>query len=83
MTTSEWIQHDGKGMPVGAQEMVEITCRDGWMSKRPTWAEELTDAAEETGGMWVHGGYGTDIISYRVVPPSKAISAAEEAERDE
>lgn len=78
-TNAGWIEHDGKGMPVSGVTLVEIKCRDGWETKYPTPADEWADHAEDTAGMWLSRGVGTDILSYRVF--SKAITAAEEANR--
>jgi hypothetical protein len=63
--TSEWIEHDGKGIPVGIRldDEVQRKYRDGvvgsWMSTRE--AQNL--------GMWTHRNSDDDIVAYRVVKP--------------
>lgn len=53
----DWIEHDGKGMPVSKYERVEI---------RNAYGEEIAGRANEF--EWVHGR-DCDIIAYRVVSP--------------
>lgn len=53
---SGWIEYDGKGCPAGIPEEIDVKFRDGHThnnSQHWFWS-------------WVHTGYGSDIISYRV-----------------
>jgi hypothetical protein len=89
LKASDWIEHDGKGMPVSPDTKVIVRFRDG--------EEEGPDQAEyaECWGMcgcgsnWSHEFPSpSDIVAYRIILPyradhlfSKAITAAEEAGR--
>ena len=59
----EWIEHDGKGMPVGLQQRVAVRHRNGIVGK--------VMAAKFYG--WGHrpDAPGYDIIAYRIVEQSK------------
>lgn len=62
--TSEWIEHDGKGMPVDGDTIVCIRMRDG--DETPaSW----NTAAEEWIWTWGERDRTGDIIAYRVVKP--------------
>lgn len=68
---SEWIEHDGKGMPVAADVMVIIKCRDGWESKYAEQADGWTEQGYPDCNQWIHkeGALNDkfDIIAYRIV----------------
>ena len=71
--TSEWIEHDGKGMPVRQDEFVVVKFRvpgDGFDLQRPTQARWLDMSGGET-SLWVFSDKypEDDIIAYRVVKP--------------
>lgn len=75
----EWIQHDGKGMPVRPETSVQIKARngyseDGWNSAETAafWAEDERD------GGWNWKGQGGDIIAYRVVHPTSTSQQGEQ-----
>ena len=64
-----WVAHDGKGMPVDGDALVEIRCRneDLWQAIFPGRGELEPSKA----GLlrWSHRGGSGDIIAYRVVHP--------------
>lgn len=68
---SEWIEHDGKGMPVDGDKLVEVRQRDGWESGRPVKASYWTISHDN----WTHdhSRQAYDIVAYRVqdTPPAK------------
>ena len=64
----EWIEHDGKGMPVAPDTKVKV------MWKSMPGQETRVATADYFLGCWD----GDDIEFYRVHEPSKAISSAEE-----
>lgn len=61
--TSEWIEHDGKGMPVGIDDVVQRKYRDGLVGK---W---LSTRKAQNVEMWTHRDHDDDIIAYCVVKP--------------
>lgn len=62
-TAGEWIQHDGKGMPVPVDTIVQVQHGDGWISQHPVRASVLRWAASHA-----HGGK-YDIVAYRIHKP--------------
>jgi hypothetical protein len=77
---ADWIEHDGKGMPIDGETKVVLLFRDGDM--RVGRAAHWDDGGDEYSN-WVHRADDPDfdIVSYRIITPSKAITAAEEAGR--
>lgn len=63
----EWVEHDGKGMPVDGDELVEIRCRneDLWKAIFPGRGD--IGASKASSLRWPHRGTSGDIIAYRVV----------------
>jgi hypothetical protein len=64
--TSEWIEHDGGGMPVGDDEIVHIRMSCGW-------CDENMEASEAHFWNWDWPEYPDpsplDIVQFRVVKP--------------
>lgn len=76
----EWIEHDGRGNPYRAGQMVETVDRCGFTDRFKTIGAAVCDAApEESCWHWaVAGEYGPmDILRHRVVsdPQSEADAA--------
>ena len=71
---AEWIEHDGKGMPVNGNALVAVKFRD-----HSPYYEGLDKAmpAKEWNGLcsndscWVHNGTDGDIIAYRLASTDK------------
>lgn len=57
---TEWIEHDGKGMPVDAETKVIVRFRNGI-------EEDETDAWDACLWEWENYGDGSDIVAYRVI----------------
>lgn len=72
--TSEWIEHDGKDMPVDGKTLVLCRFRDGTDEEAegdpPTLASYWHDDDLECSN-WFHGNSqcGAEIVAYRVVKP--------------
>lgn len=72
---SDWIDHDGKGMPVSGNTFVLCRFRDGVEEDEIDFLEEFEDSAEFWNGdgwrvnLWKHSGGSSDIIAYRIVNP--------------
>ena len=66
----EWIEHDGKGMPVDGEAVVDVMFPDGEVvtaHKAGFW-----DYSDRNSSNWVvpqWGNSGSRIIAYRVVKP--------------
>jgi hypothetical protein len=59
--SDDWIEWEGGSCPVRPTAEVVIRCRDGYETKKPLRAIQLT---------WDHGEpRGQDIIAYRLVKP--------------
>lgn len=60
---SEWIEHDGKGMPVGGDTLVTVHLRDGYKTQLLMRAREFDwDNTYETTPL--------DIMFYRIHEPT-------------
>lgn len=74
---SEWIEHDGKSMPVAHDTLVDVRHRDGDEFERVRAGNREDVYAVD----WSHEDqdFDGDIVAYRVhSQSSKAISSAEE-----
>lgn len=60
-TEDGWIEHDGKGMPVDIDTVVQRKYRDGLIGK------PMSTRKAQNMSMWRHRGFGDDIIAYKVV----------------
>lgn len=60
--TDDWIEHDGKGMPVKHGAMVSLRLRDGTVFDK----YEVHGDDED---LWKHLWGEADIVAYRVVKP--------------
>ena len=71
-TYSEWIEHDGKGMPVDGETIVRVRLGNGW--KEPATFEHWTAAAwhePATSSNWTCHEYSPDdaIVAYQIATP--------------
>lgn len=57
--TDPWIAHDGGGLPVKAETMVEIECEDGY---RAVDLARFFCAVENNGQDWWHRNVRTDAL---------------------
>lgn len=66
---SEWIEHDGKGMPVPAETRVELRFRDGdtRFGAAGTWD---SDGDEGTQWRFLASDPDFDIVAYRILSPT-------------
>jgi hypothetical protein len=63
-TISDWIEHDGKGMPdLPAGTFVQVYCRDEQPGSDENIYDPFTDLVWEN---WEHAPH-LDIVAYRVV----------------
>ena len=58
-----WVDHSGKRRPVPKHALVELRFRGASPTERPFTAGFFD---------WVHRGYRSDIVAYRLHAPSKA-----------
>lgn len=68
--TSEWIEHDGKGMPVDGDTEVEVRFPDGFVASAVSasyWHGRTDEASSWVVPRW--GNRGARISAYRVVKP--------------
>ena len=65
----EWIEHDGKGLPVDVDADVTLLFRDGdtRTGRAGFWHDD--GSAECSNWIWFGGEPEIDIIAYRVVKP--------------
>lgn len=63
---SDWVEHDGKGMPVDTNARVMVRFRDGAVDAGGLCANFWHDD-ETSCSNWVHDGSAPDILAYRVV----------------
>ena len=64
--SGEWIEHDGKGMPVGADVLVQVEARDGLSQMTPTQARDVSNLF-----LWDGDRPAWDIVRYRIVSQAK------------
>jgi len=62
MAEGEWIEHDGKVMPVGGYVLVQIKCR--WEVQHGDWTCRPSKAKKLR---WNRAGDEGDILYYRIV----------------
>lgn len=70
---TDWIKHDGKGMPVDGNTLVTVRFRDGREEKEHLnafWWSPIAGSRDH----WTHTGHPADIIAYRVHTPSSEVS---------
>lgn len=60
---SEWIKHDGNGMPVSGEERVFVKFKDG----RNAYFQSTPFRAGIWGDAWVRLGRNYDIMEYSLV----------------
>ncbi|HYE38263.1 hypothetical protein [Methylocaldum sp.] len=67
---SEWIEHDGKGLPVAPETKVLVRLRGGTETGDPDRAGWWDDP-DPTDSNWVAnaGSPSCDIVAYRIVSP--------------
>lgn len=72
MENGEWIEHDGKGMPVDGETMVQVRYRDG-LEGSILRADFLDDENPARSNWWYSevGPY-EDITHYRIVSEEQA-----------
>jgi len=63
--TEEWIEHDGKGIPVDFKTKVEVEYKPALHETRPVYGS-IKRASKYR---WTHDNDVSDIIAYRVVKP--------------
>lgn len=68
--TTDWIEHDGKSIPVDADTLVYVKFRDGKSSVNPD--PVMASWWHGSGGVascWLHNDHNcnADIVAYRVV----------------
>ena len=70
---SEWIEHDGKGMPVDADVRVFVKTRDGWTDEDfdEAWRAGSWGGEDETSN-WIHFGNHAEIVAYRLADEGEA-----------
>lgn len=68
MTSNDWIDHDGKGMPVDGKKLVDVKFRDGKVHER-TMTAEFWHEDEPDSSNWCFVAEPPDahIVAYRVV----------------
>ncbi len=67
MAMSEWIEHDGKSVPVSPETKVLIKSRDGYETKNPMAASWFDHAdINLSDWRWPSMHEGNEIVSYRV-----------------
>jgi len=72
---SEWIEHDGKGMPVDGDTLVYVRFADGWEDERDAFGNDLSPDKAKVWGSgpssnWVWGEQRPihlEIVAYRIV----------------
>lgn len=74
---TDWIKHDGKGMPVDGETLVQVRFRDGWSDERHATNDKASywHEDEPEGSSWVSTEDDDYIIAYRVHTPSSEVSA--------
>lgn len=76
---SEWIEHDGKGMPfIPTQTMVDVWFRDGRMDKgfSAGWYAPWGGSHDH----WTHENSKRDIVAYRLPPNPNQPSPEQQGE---
>lgn len=66
---TDWIKHDGKGMPVDGMTSVDVRFKSG--TERTGRARRWNTRYSQ----WRHYGDGFDIVAYRVHTPASEVSA--------
>ena len=70
-TISDWIDHDGNGMPVHPETRVTVRFRDGMAERVDQANKALFWGGDEVGSNWNHTSpCSADIVAYRVHTPS-------------
>lgn len=66
LEAAEWIEHDGKGMPVDGATTVFVKLRTGWIDWRHTRADYWHDE-DPLSSNWVHQNRTpADIVAYLI-----------------
>lgn len=68
---TDWIEHDGKGMPVNGEEFVDVKFRDGeifgtFVEARVWHATDPSHLQEESNWIFSDPEDDNDIVAYRV-----------------